>query len=125
MHQVATAADRIDYWIRRRIVACALPGNANPASDRYVGLTAAIGQSLRDQYDALAAPAASRLTGQATSGPRRDAKQLTPLSLKPHFGGAFLPGAVHLRNRRDRESKKSPGAAPRGFSDQMKERLVA
>jgi len=41
MHQVATAADRIDYWIRRRIVACAPPGNANPASDRYVGLTAA------------------------------------------------------------------------------------
>jgi hypothetical protein len=56
MHQVATAADRIDYWIRRRIVACAPPGNANPASDRYVGFTAAIGQSLRDQYDALAAP---------------------------------------------------------------------
>jgi hypothetical protein len=55
MHQVATAADRIDYWIRRRIVPYA-PGNGNPASDRYVGLTAAIGQSLRDQYDALAAP---------------------------------------------------------------------
>ena len=53
MHQVATAADRIDYWIRRRIVACAPPGNANPASDRYV---------LRDQYDALAAPVPPHIT---------------------------------------------------------------
>ncbi len=44
MH-VATEADRIDYWIRK----------GNPAPDRYVGLTA-IGRSLRDQYDALAAP---------------------------------------------------------------------
>jgi hypothetical protein len=47
--------DRIDYWIRRRIVPCdaLLPGNANRASG---GLTTAIGQHLRDQYDALAAP---------------------------------------------------------------------
>jgi len=27
MHQVATAADRIDYWIRRRIVVCAPPAD--------------------------------------------------------------------------------------------------
>jgi hypothetical protein len=53
--RVATAADRIDYWIRRHIVPCATPSNANPASDLHVGLTA-IGRSLRDQYDALAAP---------------------------------------------------------------------
>ena len=77
MHQVATAADRIDYWIRRRIVACALPGNANPASDRYVGLTAAIGQSLRDQYDALAAPVPPHLASlvkrlQAVEGTRNN-----------------------------------------------------
>jgi hypothetical protein len=57
MRQVATATDRIDYWIRRRIVPCdaLLPGNANPGSDRYVGL-AAIGRSFREQYDALVAP---------------------------------------------------------------------
>jgi hypothetical protein len=57
MRQVTTATDRIDYWIRRRIVPCdaLLPGNANPSSDRYVGF-AAIGRSLREQYDALAAP---------------------------------------------------------------------
>jgi hypothetical protein len=48
------AADRIDYWIRRRIVPCAIPTNVNPALDRYVGL-AAIGRSLRDQYDTLEA----------------------------------------------------------------------
>ena len=52
MRHVATAADRIDYWIRRHIVACATPSNA-PAADLHVGL-AAIGRSLRDQYDALA-----------------------------------------------------------------------
>jgi len=46
------AADRIDYWIRRRIVA--IPTNVNPALDRYVGL-AAIGRALRDQYDTLEA----------------------------------------------------------------------
>src|SRR6516225_3035319 len=51
--KVATAADRIDYWIRRGIVTCAAPGNASPASDRYVWLTAAIGQSLSDQYVAF------------------------------------------------------------------------
>ena len=53
--RVATAADRIDYWIRRHIVPCATPSNANPAPDRHVCLTE-IGRSLRDQYDALAAP---------------------------------------------------------------------
>jgi hypothetical protein len=60
MSQVATAADQIDYWIRRRIVPCAIPRNANPAADRHVGLTA-IGRPLRDQYDALAAPVPSHL----------------------------------------------------------------
>jgi hypothetical protein len=54
MRHVATAVDRIDYWIRRHIVACATPSNA-PAADLHVGL-AAIGRSLGDQYDALAAP---------------------------------------------------------------------
>jgi hypothetical protein len=62
MRQVVTATDRIDYWIRRRIVPCdaLLPGNANPASDRCVGLTTTIGQHLRDQYE-LAAPIPSHL----------------------------------------------------------------
>src|SRR5258707_15370061 len=40
--------------LRRRIVPCAVPTNVNPALDRYVGL-AAIGRSLRDQYDTLEA----------------------------------------------------------------------
>ena len=57
MRQVVTATDRIDYWIRRRIVPCdaLLPRNANPGSERYVELHA-IGKSLRDQYDALMLP---------------------------------------------------------------------
>jgi hypothetical protein len=55
MRQAANVADRIDYWIRRRVVPCTPPGNVTPARDRYVALTA-IGQSLKDQYDALEAP---------------------------------------------------------------------
>lgn len=55
MRNVATAADRIDYWIRRHMVPCATASKANPAPDLNVGLTA-IGRSLREQYDALAAP---------------------------------------------------------------------
>jgi hypothetical protein len=41
--------------IRRHIVPCDAPSNVNGARDRYVGLHA-IGKSLRDQYDSLAAP---------------------------------------------------------------------
>jgi hypothetical protein len=52
---LTTAADRIDCWIRRHIVPCDAPSTANPARDRYAGLIA-IGRSLREQYDALAAP---------------------------------------------------------------------
>jgi len=55
MRHLTAAADRIDYWIRRHIVPCGTPSNAIPNRDKYVALTA-IGQSLRDQYDALAAP---------------------------------------------------------------------
>jgi len=56
MRQVANAANRIDYWIRRSIVPCFPPSDANAARDRYTGLTTAIGLSLKDQYDALASP---------------------------------------------------------------------
>ena len=55
MRNVATAADRIDYWIRRHVVPGATPSNTSPVLERYVGLTA-IGRSLREQYDALATP---------------------------------------------------------------------
>jgi len=48
--------DRIDCWIRQRVVPCALPSNANLARPKYVDLTTAIGRTLKDQYDALAAP---------------------------------------------------------------------
>jgi hypothetical protein len=62
---VATAqtADRIDYWIRRHVIpycyATHYPSQSqskfNPSRDRRVGLLA-IGQCLKDQYDALASP---------------------------------------------------------------------
>ena len=70
---VVRTADRIDYWIRRRVHATDLaPSNlspaqdrphrsrvsgaphSNPASDRSVWLS--IGNCLRAQYDALAPP---------------------------------------------------------------------
>jgi hypothetical protein len=63
MPRLIVAADRIDYWVRRRIVPCdaLLPRKPNRASNRYVGLTTAIGQHLRDQYDALATPVPQHL----------------------------------------------------------------
>jgi hypothetical protein len=58
----AQTADRIDYWIRRRVIQhrygtrpSQRQNKFNPARDRHVGLLA-IGQCLKDQYDALVTP---------------------------------------------------------------------
>ena len=56
----ARTADRIDYWIRQHVIPYCHgtypPQNKwNPARHRRDGLTA-IGQCLKDQYDALATP---------------------------------------------------------------------
>ena len=58
----AQTADRIDYWIRRHVIQYCYgtrPSQSqskfNPSRDRRVGLSA-IGQCLKDQYDALASP---------------------------------------------------------------------
>jgi len=56
MRHVTTAADRIDYLIRQRVVPCAIPTNANLSRAKYADLTTAIGRTLNDQYEALAAP---------------------------------------------------------------------
>ncbi len=55
----AQTADRIDYWIRRHVIRYCYathPSQSqskfNPARDRRVGLLA-IGQCLKEQYDAL------------------------------------------------------------------------
>ena len=60
MRHLASAADRIDYWIRQ-----ILPGpcqnRVNSARDRRVAL-AAIGRSLKDQYDAAATPIPAHLS---------------------------------------------------------------
>jgi hypothetical protein len=53
-------ADRIDYWIRRHVIQYCQGTHSSrsklsPARDRRVGLSA-IGQNLREQYDALATP---------------------------------------------------------------------
>jgi len=53
----AHTADRIDYWIRRHVFHGTHPpqSKVSSARDRRVGLSA-IGQCLKDQYDAFAAP---------------------------------------------------------------------
>jgi len=58
----AQPADRIDYWIRRHVLQYCYgthpsqsQSELNPSRDRRVGLSA-IGQCLKDQYDALATP---------------------------------------------------------------------
>jgi hypothetical protein len=58
-------ADQIDYWIRRHVIqyCCGTHPSQrklNPARDRSVALSA-IGQCLKDQYDAIAAPIPPRL----------------------------------------------------------------
>jgi hypothetical protein len=60
MPHFAATADRIDYWIRRRVVPCPVHSKVNPSIERFVGLTA-IAQSLREQYDALAPPMPAHL----------------------------------------------------------------
>jgi hypothetical protein len=57
----ARTADRIDYWIRRHVIVSCYgthppsQSKLNSARDRRIGLSA-IGQCLKDQYDALATP---------------------------------------------------------------------
>jgi hypothetical protein len=55
----AQTADRIDYWMRRHVFQYCYgthpQSKLNSARDRRVGLLA-IGQCLKDQYDAFAAP---------------------------------------------------------------------
>jgi hypothetical protein len=58
MRDLAAAADRIDYWIRRHVTCHGThpsQSRLNAAPDRRVGLSA-IGQCLKDQYDALTTP---------------------------------------------------------------------
>jgi hypothetical protein len=62
MAHLTAAADRIDYWIRRHAIQFYRESHPtrnrskfNSARDRLAGLSA-IGQCLKDQYDALAPP---------------------------------------------------------------------
>jgi hypothetical protein len=64
MRQAATAADRIDYWIRRRLIPFTPAGNPSAARGQDAVLTA-IGRSLKDQYDALEAPVPPHLAALA------------------------------------------------------------
>jgi hypothetical protein len=56
MRDLAVAVDRIDYWIRRHVFQhYPSQSTVNPARDGRVGQSA-IGQCLKDQYDAVATP---------------------------------------------------------------------
>jgi hypothetical protein len=55
MRDLAAAADRIDYWLRRCAIQVSCGTHPAQNKSRLVGLSA-IGQSLKDYYDALAPP---------------------------------------------------------------------
>jgi hypothetical protein len=61
MRHLDTASDRIDYWIRQRIAPGPGQTRVNSARDRRVAL-AAIGRSLKDQYDAAVTSVPARLS---------------------------------------------------------------
>src|SRR6185312_16855109 len=60
MPRLVATADRVDYWIRRRVVPCPAQASVNPALHGRVGLTA-MGQCLKDQYDAVTTPMPAHL----------------------------------------------------------------
>jgi hypothetical protein len=65
MRDLAAAADRIDYWIRRHVFQHHPSQNrSNPARNRLVWLSA-IGQCLKDQYDAAVPPIPPHLAALA------------------------------------------------------------
>jgi len=59
--RLAGTANGIDHSIRRHMVTGPSQHRVNSARDRHVALTA-IGRSLKDQYDAAAAPIPSHLS---------------------------------------------------------------
>jgi hypothetical protein len=75
MRDLAAAADRIDYWIRRHVIVSRYgthppsQSKLNSARDRRGGLSA-IGQCLKDQYDALATPT-PRISLHSSSNSKR------------------------------------------------------
>jgi hypothetical protein len=76
----AQIADRIDYWIRRHVIPYCYathPSQSqrrfNPARDRRVGLLA-IGQCLKEQYDALWTLCPGISLHSSSSSKRRDRK---------------------------------------------------
>jgi hypothetical protein len=40
MPHLAATADRIDYWIRKRVVPCPVHSKVNPSTEKFLGLTA-------------------------------------------------------------------------------------
>jgi hypothetical protein len=74
--RAALTADRLDYWIRRHVIQYChrthpTQNRLNPARDRRVWL-AAIGQCLKDQYDALAPPMPAHLAALVNQLERQD-----------------------------------------------------
>jgi hypothetical protein len=61
MGNLAVRADRVDYRTHRSVVPCPTHVKVNPALLRRVGLTA-IGQCLKEQYDAAMTPVPAHLS---------------------------------------------------------------
>ena len=90
MRHIAAAADQIDCWIRRHAIRFSYgvhpsQREVNSARDTYVGLSA-IGQSLKDQYDALATPTPRISLYSSSNSKRRNGA--SPLGTRP--GGVSL-----------------------------------
>jgi hypothetical protein len=60
MRDLAAAADRIDNWIRRRVIVSSCGTHPSSTRHKRLGLSA-IGQCLKAQYDVLATPIPSHL----------------------------------------------------------------
>ena len=81
----ARTADRIDCWIRRHVIVSCYGTHSpsqsklNPARDRRVGLSA-IGQCLKDQYDALATPIPPHLASLVKQLETQDGDRPLPAS---------------------------------------------
>src|SRR5262249_24117215 len=98
MRHLATAADRIDYWIRRRIVPDPCPSRVNSGRDRRVAL-AAIGRSLKDQYDAAAAPVPARLLHSWSNSKSRRRADALPLDERNRENRQFISKAARPGSR--------------------------
>ena len=108
MRNRAVIVDQIDYWIRRHAIRASCgthpaqnKSKLDPARDRLVGLSA-IGQSLKDHYDALAPPIPPHLAALV--------EQLKPRGTR---------GSLSVVATVDEWNRNTPAVHPRGRSAKL------